>query len=181
MEFFTGETRRGQDGPVAIHSDLDWVLSGPVKGAACDVSCSTLITHSLCVDTILLRDAQMLDDRLKSFWDLELFGISNSEKTVLDEFQDQICFTGRRYEVKLPWKDPHPPLPSNHQLSLKRLRGLLQRLKHDHKILHEYNSIIKEQERLGIIEKVEDVSSEYKIHYLPHHAVVRQDKETTKV
>ena len=85
--------------------------------------------------------------------------------------------------MSLLWKDPHPPLPDN-QLSLKRLQGLLQRLRHDCKILLKYDSIIKEQERLGIIEKVElseDEPPGDKIHYLPHHVVVCQDKETTKV
>ena len=141
-------------------------------------------THSLCVDIFLLQDVQMLDDRWKSFWDLESFGISNSERTVLDKFQDKICFTRGRYQVSLPLKDPHPPLPDNHQLRLNRLQGLLRRLRHDCKILLEYDSIIKEQERLGIIEKVELSEDELpgdKIHYLPHHAAVRQDKETTKV
>ena len=52
------------------------------------------------------------------------------------------------------------------------------------RILLEYDSVIKEQERLGIIEKVElgeDKPPGDKIHYLPHQAVMRQDKETTKV
>ena len=181
----TGETRRGQGGPVAIHSDLGWVLSGPVGFTTQDTPCSTLMTHSLYVDTILSQDAQMLDDRLKSFWDLESFGINNLERTVHDEFQDKIHFTEGRYEVSVPWKDPHPPLPDNYQLSLKRLQGLLQRLRHNCKVLLGYDSIIKEQERLGIIEKVElgevDEPPGHKIHYFPHHAVVHQDKETTKV
>ena len=49
--------------------------------------------------------------------------------------------------------------------------------------LLEYDSVIKEQKRLGIIEKVEvgeDEPPGDKIHYLPHHAVVRQDKETLR-
>jgi hypothetical protein len=140
--------------------------------------------HSLCVDTFLLQDAQILDAHLKSFWDLESFGISQSERTVLDEFQDEISFTGGRYEVALPWKDPHPPLLDNHQLNLKRLQGLLRRLRHDYKVLLEYDCIIKEQERLRIVEKVElggEPPPGDKIQYLPHHAVVRRDKETTKV
>lgn len=183
--FINGETRRGQAGPVAIRSDFGWVLSGPVGFATSDTPRFTLVTHSLHVDTVLLQDTQMLDDRLKSFWDLESFGISNVERTVYDEFQDKIRFADGRYEVSLPWKEPHPPLPDNHQLSLKRLQGLLQRLRHDRKILLEYDSIIKEQEGLGIIERVElgevhEPPGE-KIHYLPHHAVVRREKETSKV
>lgn len=93
---------KGQGGPVAIHSDLGWVLSGPVGLATQETPCSTPITYYLCVDTFTLQDAQMLVDRLKSFWDLESFGISNYERTVLDDFKDNICFTGGRYKVSLP-------------------------------------------------------------------------------
>ena len=122
---------------------------------------------------------------LKSFWNFESLRISNLERTIYDEFQDWIRFTEGRYEVSFPWKDPHPPLPDNHQLSLKRLQELLQRLWHDSKVLLEYDSIIKEQERLGIIEKVEpcevDEPPRENLHYLPHHAVVHQDKETTRL
>ena len=47
--FITGETRRGQSGPVAIHSDLGWVLSGSVGFATQDTPCSTLIhTFPVC-------------------------------------------------------------------------------------------------------------------------------------
>ena len=49
-------------------------------------------------------------------------------------------------------------------------------------MLQEYDSIIHEQLKRGIVEEVKDpeVTPEV-IHYLPHHAVTRQDKETTKV
>ena len=59
----------------------------------------------------------------------------------------------------------------------------------DH-ILQEYNSIISEQSNKGIIEAVDlpvgkeesfKPSHQASIHYLPHPAVIRQDKQTTKV
>ena len=62
------------------------MLSGPDGFTTPVTPCSTLMTHSFHVDTILSRDAEMLDDRLKSFWDLESFGVSNLERTVHDEF-----------------------------------------------------------------------------------------------
>ena len=76
------------------------------------------------------------------------------------------------------------PLPDNYQLCLKRLHGLVKRLKQDSAILSEYNSTIKKQMQQGIVERVESSEEEPKCAhymYLPHHAVVRQDKETTKV
>ena len=84
--------------------------------------------------------------------------------------------------MELPWKEAHSTLPDNYSLCLKRLNGLLVRLKHDPDVLHEYNSIITDQLQKGIVEMVESANEEVEnIHYLPHHAVVRRNKETTKV
>lgn len=68
-------------------------------------------------------------------------------------------------------------------LSKKRLGGLVKRLRHDPEVLREYDSIIQSQRRQGIVEEVnpQEESANCQIHYLPHHAVVRRDKSTTKV
>ena len=49
-------------------------------------------------------------------------------------------------------------------------------------VLQEYDVIIRDQFERGIVEKVADseLASDM-THYLPHHAVIRRDKETTKV
>ena len=46
-----------------------------------------------------------------------------------------------------------------------------------------YIEVIREQETLGIIEQVEDPESSTggRIHYLPHHAIVKNNNTTTKV
>ena len=74
-------------------------------------------------------------------------------------------------------------LPDNYQLSLKRLYGLLRQLQQDPEILQEYNSIIQKQLHDRIVQKVENTEpmGSGRVHYLLHHAVVRQDKETTKL
>ncbi len=49
-------------------------------------------------------------------------------------------------------------------------------------ILKEYDSIIREQLQRGIVEPVSvSEGSTITPHYLPNHAIVRQDKSTTKV
>ena len=49
-------------------------------------------------------------------------------------------------------------------------------------ILNEYSEIVQEQLKAGIVEKVDPTDSTLnKIYYLPHHAVVRKDKDTSKV
>ena len=107
---------------------------------------------------------------------------TDKEKTLSDTFTKAVKFENGRYKVPLPWREFHDSLPDNYQLSLNRLQGLLRRLKQDPAVLKEYDDMIKDQLKKGIIENVPpDRPPEGKIHYLPHHAVVRQDKSTTKV
>ena len=49
-------------------------------------------------------------------------------------------------------------------------------------ILDQYDSVVKEQLNKGIIESVNDSALiTHPVHYLPHHAIVQEDKKTTKL
>ena len=177
-DIVTGEIVRGPDGLVAVNTRLGWVLSGPVQTT--DVTSVNLTSsHALRTDD----STEMLDEKLQSFWELESLGIKLREDPVHEQFVEDIRMEEGRYQVSLPWRRYHEPLPTNHELSLKRLRGLLRRLKQDPDVLAEYDKTIREQLAMGVIERVEpgDVGEPGKVHYLPHHAVIRRDKETTKV
>ena len=117
---------------------------------------------------------------MRRFWDLESLGIR--PRSVYEEFQERITFENNKYEVDLPWKVPHPPLPDNYDLSVKRLSNLLKCLHQDPEVFREYDSVIREQLRKGIVEVVEKPGEGEvgKTHYQPHHAVIR-DKATTKL
>ena len=184
-ELTTGKVRRGRSGPVAINTELGWVLSGPATSPNQIQPFTSLLTHTLRVDSGT-QAVQALDDRLKSFWELESFGISphsNTNPSVHDEFEGSVSFVDGRYEVELLWKKSHPPLADHYNLCLKRLRGLIRRLQQDPDVLREYDSTIKDQIQRGIVEPVEESSGDLckGIHYLPHHAIIRSDKETTKI
>ena len=171
----TGEVRRGDDGPVAVGTKLGWVLSGPAPMA----------DHSLLTTTHTLRVAsheeESLNDTLRSFWELESLGISESCPSVHQEFEENISFKDGRYEVCLQWKGEHPLLPDNYGLSLKRLQGLLRRLRQTPDILQEYDSVIRKQLEQGIVQPAHYLGVVGEVHYLPHHAVIKQNRETTKV
>ena len=174
----TGKISRGDDGPVAVETKLGWVLSGPAPEA--ESTCSLLTTHALTVDS---QEVSRLDDTLRAFWELESLGISGSSQSVHQEFEDNITFKDGRYEVCLPWKKPHRLIPDNYELSRKRLQSLLRRLRQTPSIFQEYDSVIQKQVELGIVQPVSesDVGVMGQVHYLPHHAVVKEQKETTKV
>ena len=123
-QLMTGDIRRGEEGPVALHSRFGWVLSGPVSFPNPEMSSVNLVTtHTLRVDTEP-ESLWKLDDHLHSFWNLESLGI-------IEEFNHKIRFDGGRYKVSLPWREYHKPLPANYELAMKRLRGLHRRLRQD--------------------------------------------------
>ena len=178
----TGKTRRGASGPVAIDTRLGCLLSGPTSSPTQEQPSSTLVTHTLRVDT-LPQDVTTSDRWLKAFWKLESFGVPDSDRSVYNKFQETVQFKNGRYEVALLWKDSHCILTDNYQLSLNHLDGILWHLQQDQDIQHEYDSVIKTQIQQGIVEIVEhpEQTDAERVHYLPHHAVVRRDQDTTKL
>ncbi|MCG8626064.1 MAG: hypothetical protein MJE68_29215, partial [Proteobacteria bacterium] len=177
----TGQVRWGSRGPMAIETRLGWILSGPVDPQVTNTVLSVCSTHTLTVE-VCATDAA-LHDQLKKFWELESLGVANNETSVYDKFVQKITFDGSRYEVCLPWNPNHSPLPDHFELCQKWLSSLLRRLRQNPTLLSDYDSVIKEQLRRGMIEEVKESHSELhdRIHYLPHHGVVRQDKPTTKL
>ena len=184
-DLVTGDVIRKDNGPIAVHTKLGWVLSGPVEDFSVQGTLVNLVaTHALSVDVYTPEDTkQDLDSRLKAFWDLESLGIKPDECSVYQEFEKTIEFKDNRYEVSLPWKHFHLELPDHYDLSLKRLVGLLKRLKETPEVLHQYNAIIQDQIKKGIVEYVDTKEMLYDspVHYLPHHVVLREDKSTTKL
>ena len=180
----TGEMINQCNGPTAVRT-LGWVLSGPVEGLSQPESSVNLVsTHVLMVDDYQPPvGKQGLDHQLKKFWDLECMGIKSGESSVYNEFESKILFKDCRYMVSLPWKHSHQSLPSNYELALRRLNGLLQRLKQNPNILNQYDSVIRDQLNRGIVEMVDQPERKpaNQTHYLPHHAVIREDKTTTKL
>ena len=159
------------------------MLSGPVDICTNEHEQTTLVTHTLHVENFLTTDDEDLGSHLKSFWELESFGIAKTDHSVLDTFHGDITFTGGRYEVSLPWKNPNQLIPDNYQLCVGRMRGLLRRMRDHPEILREYDLIIRTQREGGIVEYVDESPQEQpgRVHYLPHHPVIRRDKQTTKV
>ena len=112
-----GEVKRGESGPVAMNTctRFGWTLSGPVENAPRSETHSVNLaaTHVPRIDT---RRDEMdvhemdLDEKLRTFWELESIGIKQEENSVLETFKETVTFKNQRYEVGLPWKEAHDPL-----------------------------------------------------------------------
>eukprot|EP00731_Ephydatia_muelleri_P013896 Em0007g1206a len=181
----SGRVIQAAHGPTALKTKFGWVLSGPAHGLSNGShGANLLITHTLRIDAALEQQSDSdLDASLKRLWDLEILGIKEDESSIYEKFTTSVQHHEGRYEVELPWKETHPTLPDNLDLSQARLRNLLLRLRKDQCILREYDSVIKNQLSSGIIEVVEKPLDGVigRTHYLPHHAVIRKDKLTTKL
>ena len=127
------------------------------------------------------RDNDELTQAVKKFWETEAIGIEEETTRNESNFVSDVQFLDDegRYEVGLPWKEETAPKSTGYNTSLKRLRQLQSRLKKDKTLFADYDEIIKEQERAGIIERTND--HENSGYFLPHHGVIRQDKATTKL
>ena len=176
----TGEVVKSELGPIAINTHLGWILTGPVAIREITAMHATLITHVLRVDGV--SENKGLEKQLQSFWNLESLGIIESNESVQTQFESHISLENGRYVASLPWKECCLSLPTNYKLSLKRLHSLLKRLREAPELLVKYDAVIREQLSLGIVVMVpENEDTINRVHYIPHHAVIRRDKSTTKV
>ena len=118
----------------------------------------------------------------ETFWDLETLGIKQNETAHHEKYLNEIYrSTDGRYEVKLPFKTEHPIIPDNFQLAKKRLENRSKTHKSNPVLLGKYNKVFLERKELGIIEEVNEPGKFGQTHYLPHHEVLRKDKQTTKL
>ena len=147
------------------------------------VSINLSSTHVLRVETEIETRNSDLRSEVKKFWELESLGIKSEEESVYHKFLKDTEFKGERCEVKLSWKEENELLPDNYKLSINRLNSQLRRLKAKPNVLEEYDRVINEQLKTGVIERVEESTPKSlgKVHYLPHREVVRPEKSTTKL
>ncbi|GBM53925.1 hypothetical protein AVEN_64846-1 [Araneus ventricosus] len=73
-------------------------------------------------------------------------------------------------------------LQNNKTVARKRFEGLVRRFKCDHELFFEYKDVIDDYVREGIVERTScDSLSNSQGFYLPHHAVIRSDKTTSRL
>ena len=117
---------------------------------------------------------------------LDVLGIEdrgeNDQLDVLKEFKDDVMRQeDGRYEVRVPWIPGSTLASTNEQASRKRLQHVDKKFIPNQKLKQEYEKIVMDQLRDGIIERVPELPSGERIFYMPHKPVVRDNATTTKV
>ncbi|XP_054709039.1 uncharacterized protein LOC129218740 [Uloborus diversus] len=165
---------------IAVDSIFGFLLQGKDEESNRQIS---MVNH------LFAKNEELDIDRIEKLWSMEAIGInmekeaSLSDKDVLESFERNTTYTNKRYETRLLWKGNCTQLSSNFEIAKRRLFSLGNTLRKNKELCSRYNEIIEEHIRDGIVERVEknldqSTSTGY---FLPHHAVVREQKDTSKV
>ncbi|KAL0870369.1 hypothetical protein ABMA27_005379 [Loxostege sticticalis] len=172
----TKQMRLGLNKPIMQQSHLGWLISGPI----CNPQPKTTLNSN-----IHCHFSKEIHDSLKLFWEIDEFHPDKISPTVEenlceDHFLEHTCRlpTGR-FSVKIPFKeDPEQALGDSFIQAKMRFLNLEKKLRKLPLIKDQYREFIKEYSDLGHLSEVVKPDFGY---YLPHHAVIREKSETTKL
>lgn len=163
--------------PPAIQTMLGYIVVGaaPVLYPSYKYSstCCTVVEDSL--------------NSLKRFWELEEVSISpvhNQDDLECETFFQRTTTRGGdgRYTVGLPFCDDVYKLGESFSTANKRFLCLERKLQNSKMLRIAYDEIIRSYLDNGYINKVaNNIGFDSISYFIPHHAVVREDKTSTKV
>lgn len=156
--------------PGAEFTMLGWTLSGKSIGSDIGTERSFFLTST--------------QDEFQQMCSLEVLGLSDEMKSD-GEFHETFKENLKRlddgtYQTRLPWKPDHCFLSTNKDLAMARLHNTTKKLEKLGK-LEEYNEVMLEQIKDGILEEAPDKPSGQVIHYVPHQPVIREEAESTRM
>jgi hypothetical protein len=175
-QIMKSEVIRGPPGtPCAQNTSLGWILFGSIN------------EHRQRDELTVMHLNLDLDDMLKQMWehDREENGKHTAnEKRCEEIYQSTTTRTENgSYVVKLPTKQEIllSPHGETRDIAMRRLYQLERRFKQDTNLKNEYVKVMEEYKDLNHMQEVPKNERNNPAVYLPHHAVVREEKETSKV
>ena len=175
---------RGNPGePIARLTPLGWTCISGSNGKTLQTNFGrTYLTHGQ-------STTDEIAPILQKFWELESSGISVdravmtlADQTALEKVRSSLRFQNHRYQVGIPWKKEPPDLPNNHEMAVKRLVSTEKHLLRKPDIAEAYSKSISQYMEKGYIRKVSpDEKQPSRKWFLPHFAIVKPQKATTKV
>ncbi len=109
--------------------------------------------------------------------------VSVQDEKIFDFLREELETRNGKYSLPTIWRLGHPNINNNFKYALTRLRSCIgSRQLRDPKIKREYATQIDEWQEKGYTEEVHsEKPQEDRAYYLPHFAVVRLNKTTSKV
>ena len=174
---------RGEPGqPVARLTPLGWTCIGPTDDGQQDYEQTNFARTYFVTDETDVSDVNVM---LRKFWEIDSSGIESypvksEDRFVLNKAQQSVKFVDGRYQISTPWKDDVVNLPNNYPMALTRLRNLEKRLQKNPDVGRAYQETIDKHLEKGYVSQVELPEKTGTVWYLPHFAVVKEDRVTTK-
>ncbi|KAL0852653.1 hypothetical protein ABMA27_012494 [Loxostege sticticalis] len=163
--------------PVLQESELGWIISGPTGESG--------NLHSKKPGHLSCNFTKQIHDNLQRFWEVEELHtndltFSPEEKLCENHFvNNHKRLLNGRFSVKIPFKEvPEDALGDSFYMARKRLLNLEKKFQINPKLKQSYSEFIEEYRSLGHLKEVQRPEFGY---YLPHHAVLREKSETTKL
>ena len=170
---------------VAQSTSFGWILSGVVypknkKEKIGEKSHRVTVMHTQFDDN---------NDIIKQFWEIEDQPLSSKKILTVEEqrCEDLFAATTNRtedgnYVVMLPFRDEKPKSMggNSRKIAVNRLKTLERRIRRNRDLKEKYTAVIHEYLELNHMKRVK-AEDEDKAVYLPHHAIIREDRTTTKV
>ncbi|XP_014356362.2 uncharacterized protein LOC106709163 [Papilio machaon] len=164
---------------IAQNTILGWIVSGKMSESGSSERVISMHTQ--------IR----AEDLLKRFWELEQETEINQKILPEEEKKCEEIFASTttrnedgRYVVRLPFNSVDPECQYGNMLKIaqNRFMSLENKLARNPKLSEEYAKVIEEYKTLNHMKPVpKDDIDNPKAVYLPHHAVVKEDRDTTKV
>ena len=120
------------------------------------------------------------------FWEIDegpsTTHLSESERQCEEHFRTHVQRTKEgRYIVALPFNEKIPSLGSSKTAAMSRLAPLHRRFQRDKQYETTYSAEIQEYLDLGHMTKITTDRSSSNWYYLPHHGVLKESSNTTKL
>ena len=181
---FSYKDVRGKPGqPVARLTPLGWTCIGAMENEQQEIIQTNFVRTYFVAEKTDLNDVNIT---LRKFWEIDNSGIENfptltiEDESILNKAQQSIKYVDGHYKIAIPWKEDEVSLPGNYSMALYRLRNLEKRLVKNTEVAKNYQEVIDNHLKKGYIRQVGE-SEELKTKwYLPHFAVVRTDRPSTK-
>lgn len=174
-----GRIKLANGQPTLQKTRLGWVIAGELTVAAPNAKDA----QQFCGLTV----TQQIHDNMEQFWKLE----ECTEKPRFTQ-EEQACeehymrthkhVAEGRFSLQLPFRVDPAQLGRSRDIALKRLYAMERKFVRQPELKIRYTEFMDEYEALNHMTEVNDAQPEPQVvNYIPHHAVVKEDSETTKL
>ena len=184
------EEVRGREGePIASRTLLGWTCVGYPEGNIDHDAHTNFSQNTFFTIKRSGSDVAEINSTMKKFWEIDSAGITTQktivdtgEKAALKKAENSFRFIDGRYEIGIPWKEELHQMVNNHKMAMKRLQNTEKRLLKKPDLMKAYDEVIDNYLDKGYIRRVSIAEKQPDSKwYLPHFAILKPNKATTKL